>query len=597
MANINLIVIGQESTLTQAEVSSFITPGFASKYKIKYIKTPEKEITPTGVSKLISAYQTGFEEEATIIVNLCNISRIQKIDKEGDLKHARYIGYSETKGEDKLKEKFPNIRYLGMLDPVSGGSNLLEKIETCFQNPENMIKGQEKTKININNDFSFDETTTLNDPIYYFFPEESNKKTNNSNVKNKKEKDVPKKTEDSLLNPVDMAFFSMDIEDSSNNIEDIKTEEIIENNNPLAEFNAMCVQTDNNFPWEKENIEPVKPKNKIKPKEKPIKGIEERKKQVLERKLSNEENIEMSVDYDTGKRKRPAKLITVYSAKGGVGKTTIATELATYLSLTAHGRDTFKVLVIDYDIEFGDVLGTMDLNPKKPTLTNFVADIRQRKQQNIPLKYTEEDIKRFIQTDPRSGLDALVAPINNLESMSITNKELAFILECVVKNGGYDFVICDTGNNTQDSSFIALEQANEIIIVLTQSVNTANCNDGMLISLYELYKDSNDFDFNKFKIVVNKIKSGKALGIEPEELVEAILNPENGERFKCIGMINDEDAVKKSNNEGIPMVFTPSSNFTKSISQIATSLIGESPQIKKDEKKRKNIFGKFIKKG
>ena len=69
--------------------------------------------------------------------------------------------------------------------------------------------------------------------------------------------------------------------------------------------------------------------------------------------------LEKQISQEVGDTKKRAKIITVYSAKGGVGKTTISCELASYLALTEHGRDKFKVCIVDYNIDFGDVMGCL----------------------------------------------------------------------------------------------------------------------------------------------------------------------------------------------------------------------------------------------
>ncbi len=68
-------------------------------------------------------------------------------------------------------------------------------------------------------------------------------------------------------------------------------------------------------------------------------------------------------------------MITVFSAKGGVGKTTIACELATFLSLTNHGKGKFRVCLVDYDLMFGDILSTLNFNPNQANMMDWIADL------------------------------------------------------------------------------------------------------------------------------------------------------------------------------------------------------------------------------
>ena len=78
---------------------------------------------------------------------------------------------------------------------------------------------------------------------------------------------------------------------------------------------------------------------------------------------SQQRKIDRIVERDMGNIRDAAKVITVYSAKGGVGKTTLSSDLATYLALTSNGRNRYKVCFADFNIDFGDVKNTLNFDP------------------------------------------------------------------------------------------------------------------------------------------------------------------------------------------------------------------------------------------
>lgn len=120
------------------------------------------------------------------------------------------------------------------------------------------------------------------------------------------------------------------------------------------------------------------------------------------------------------------RVVTVFSAKGGVGKTTIATNLGVYLATTGS-----RVLLVDLDLAFGDVAVSLQLAPSR-SASDLIAMSGHLDAQGLAAAVTPHD----------SGLDTLCAPDTPADADLIPAATTAQLLR--VARGMYDFVIVDT---------------------------------------------------------------------------------------------------------------------------------------------------------
>lgn len=309
------------------------------------------------------------------------------------------------------------------------------------------------------------------------------------------------------------------------------------------------------------------------------------KTQLDDRRVErNAATYSASVLEDIAVKNTPTKTVAVYSAKGGVGKTTITTELATILSMTSNGRGNYRVCLVDYNIDFGDILTTLNLDNRGPNLTHWASDVRRRIQSGEnpeDIYYGRKEIEGRLQRVGNTSLYALVAPITHEDSMDIRSEEPGIILRNIIDNGCFDFVICDTGNNTRDATVSALDAANVIFMIATQDVSAVNCDKSFLQTMHRV-----GFDVDKIRLIMNGIMPYKYTQVSVEE-VEAMFP------YPCVARFKRDPEVTRANNCSVPIVKNPNHEFTREMRKIVAYLTGKPiPQ----EKAKGGFFSMFNKK-
>lgn len=170
-----------------------------------------------------------------------------------------------------------------------------------------------------------------------------------------------------------------------------------------------------------------------------------------------------TVDTETPRQAQSAgTILTVFGAKGGIGKTTIATNVA-----TAIARDTdSSVCIIDLDTRFGDVAIMLDIEPQV-TVAEMAAQIRSIDRQSFKSALIEHSTGVYVLPSPKHPNDW-----RQVEAADI--KELAQFASRI-----FDYVILDTPGAFNDIVGAALEVATQVLVVT--SVDMASIKDTSFI--------------------------------------------------------------------------------------------------------------------
>ncbi|MGQ0745027.1 MAG: AAA family ATPase [Acidimicrobiales bacterium] len=155
------------------------------------------------------------------------------------------------------------------------------------------------------------------------------------------------------------------------------------------------------------------------------------------------------------------RVVVVLSPKGGAGKTTVATNLAVGLARLGDG----PVALVDLDLAFGDVAGSLNLDPAL-TMAHLAGIAAGGEPAGSPAATT---IKLHL-TRHRSGLYALCAPDAPGAAEGVSPADVSHVL--AVLAGQFAQVVVDTASGLDEVALSALEMATDQVMVATTEVPT-----------------------------------------------------------------------------------------------------------------------------
>jgi pilus assembly protein CpaE len=217
------------------------------------------------------------------------------------------------------------------------------------------------------------------------------------------------------------------------------------------------------------------------------------------------------------------RVVTVFSAKGGCGKTTLATNLAAVLA----DRGRRQVCLLDLDLAFGDVAIALQLFP-----VHTIADA-------IPLGETlDAEGVRSLLTPHSPGLTTLVAPVEPGTASSIPAELITRIL--TILRESFDYIVVDTPPAFDDQVLAAFDQSDIIANLATLDIPAIK---NLKLTLETL--DLLNFPRERWQILLNRADSKVGLSVhEVEKSLGATI---------AVQIPSSRD-VPAATNRGVPIV-------------------------------------------
>ena len=238
-----------------------------------------------------------------------------------------------------------------------------------------------------------------------------------------------------------------------------------------------------------------------------------------------------------------ARMITIFASKGGVGKTTIAFNLA-----VAIGQTGKRTVLIDGCLQFGDLRALLKVPSDAPSLLDLPTD-----------RIQESDLQDVLWRDP-SGIDILLAPPRVEMAEMVTVRDLEKTLSLLRRV--YEVVIVDTPAVINDVNLTFLDSSDTILEVVTYDSTTIHSTMVMADAFRAI-----GYPPTKVRYLVNRADSTG--GIDPAMLSGAL------GRVPEYAVSSGGALVVHANNEGIPFVLAdPTATISQDVIRAAGELVG-----------------------
>lgn len=222
-------------------------------------------------------------------------------------------------------------------------------------------------------------------------------------------------------------------------------------------------------------------------------------------------------------------IIVVYSPQGGVGTTTLSTNLA-----AAFMRPDTRVLLVDCNLQFGDIDAFLNLQAQSniANLTKAVNDVDQQMIDNVLMTHA-------------SGLKVLTAPSHPEQAYDVDPEAVKDVVMLLA--GSYDFVIVDTSTQYDATTLKLFEIADRIVLVCIPTIPAIR-NVRKMLDIFDNLTDPAGLT-EKVVFVLNQVVNDKGYGTVPAASIESHLKLPVAASIPLEGRV-----VLTSVNQGVPLV-------------------------------------------
>ena len=247
-------------------------------------------------------------------------------------------------------------------------------------------------------------------------------------------------------------------------------------------------------------------------------------------------------DFDVIAATGSSRIFAVFAPKGGVGKTTLAFNLAVAL-----GQLEQRTVLVDGSLQFGDLRSLLKVPVDAPSIVDLPTD-----------RISESDLQDVLWRDP-SGIDILLAPPRIEMAEMISSRDIDKVLSLLRRV--YGSIVIDMSSALSDINLGFLDLSDTIIEIVTYDSTTIH----NTVSVADTFRMIG-YPASKVRYLVNR--SDSEGGIDPADLERAIGRvPEHK-------VVSDGKLVVASNNDGVPFVLaSPDAQISKDVMRLAREIL------------------------
>jgi pilus assembly protein CpaE len=240
------------------------------------------------------------------------------------------------------------------------------------------------------------------------------------------------------------------------------------------------------------------------------------------------------------------RVIAIFSPKGGVGRTTIAVNLAV-AAATELGR---SVVLMDGSFQFGDVGVLLNLNPKNKSIADLVPELEMGE---------PESLDTFV-IKHSSGISVLLAPPSPEMAELITPGGVKKVIEALRRR--HDLVIIDCTSWFNDTTLAILDVADDVLTILSLEITSIKN-----MRLFLEVAEQLGYEQSKIKLVLNRADS--TLGIRVADVENSI-----GRKVDHT-IVSDGRSVVYALNRGVPFFLSNrEAQVSQDVLRLATVISG-----------------------